>query len=84
LKNGGVWGYFRRLIYRLATTLALQLRFGLVAALCGFLRGFFDGLALLFDLFGLSVGFSLSRGGGVCLLLGMLGVSTKIISSPLA
>ena len=64
--------------------LALQLRFGLVAALCGFLRVFFDGLALLFELFGLSVGFSLSRGGGVCLLLGMLGVSTKIISSLLA
>ena len=40
-----------------------------VAALCRLPAWFFDGLALLFDLFGLPVGFSLSKGGG-CLLLG--------------
>jgi hypothetical protein len=70
LKNRGFWGYSKRLIYRLATTLALRLRFELVAALCGFLRGFFDGLALLFALFGLPISLSLSSGGGMCLFLG--------------
>jgi len=74
----------RRLISHLATTPAVRLRFKLVAALRGFCAYFFGGLAILFDLFGLPVNFSLSRGGRICLLLGMLGISTRIVRSPLA
>ena len=72
----------RRLILPLATTLAVRLRFKLVAALWRLPERFFDGLALLFDHFGLPVGFSLSMGGGVCLLFGMMGISTRIVFSP--
>ena len=49
-----------------------RLRFKLVAALSGFQCGFFDGLTLQFDLFGLPVGLSLSRGGVSA--FGMLGI----------
>jgi cell division protein FtsX len=59
------------------------LRFELVAALRGFCAYFFGGLALSFLLFGLPVDFSLLMSAG-CLLFGMLGISTRIVRSPLA
>ena len=59
--TGGFWGDSRRLIFRLATT-AVRLRFKPVAALCRLPACFFDSLAFLFELIGLSVGFSLSMG----------------------
>ena len=72
----------RRLISHLATTPAVRLRFKPVAALCWLPACFFDGLALLFELFGLLVGLSLSRGGGVCLFLGCWGFQQGLSVSP--
>jgi hypothetical protein len=61
-KVGGFSGDSRRLIFCIATTLAVRLRFKPVAALWRLPACFFDGLVFLFELIGLSVGFSLSMG----------------------